>query len=276
MKAICIGLAFFSSLYGHSQSAFSIFFDFNKYNLTHEGRLQLDSFIAKEKEHLGILSIQLNGHCDGIGSDSYNNKLSKQRADVVKKYLLRNGVEEMTIYKAIGHGKKEPVNENRTAEERKQNRRVEVSFFEVVRTYFPGEESLMKILADSTTTTGTNITLHNINFVGGMHRFLPESQPMLKELLEAMQTYPTIKIRVEGHICCQQDKADGIDQETGIQNLSEARAKAVMDYLLANGIDSRRVSYKGFGHSAPIYPFPEKSEEEKTKNRRVEIKIVSK
>jgi outer membrane protein OmpA-like peptidoglycan-associated protein len=99
---------------------------------------------------------------------------------------------------------------------------------------------------------------------------------MLQELLEAMQTYATLKIRVEGHICCQQDKADGIDQETGIQNLSEARAKAVMDYLLANGIDSKRVNYKGFGHSAPIYPFPEKSEEEKTQNRRVEIKIVSK
>jgi outer membrane protein OmpA-like peptidoglycan-associated protein len=114
---------------------------------------------------------------------------------------------------------------------------VEISFIEVVRTYLPGQESLMRILADTTTTAGTNIVLHNINFIGGMHQFLPESQLVLHELLQAMQTYPKLIIRVEGHICCQQDKNDGTDQETGINNLSEARAKAVMDYLLTNGIE---------------------------------------
>jgi outer membrane protein OmpA-like peptidoglycan-associated protein len=134
----------------------------------------------------------------------------------------------------------------------------------------------MEKLADSATKAGTNIILHNINFVGGMHQFLPESGPILIELLEAMQANPKLIIRVEGHICCQPDKGDGLDAETGINNLSEARAKAVMDYLLANGIESKRISYKGFGHSAPIYPFPEQSEEERIQNRRVEIKIISK
>jgi outer membrane protein OmpA-like peptidoglycan-associated protein len=134
----------------------------------------------------------------------------------------------------------------------------------------------MKKLADTTTIAGTNIILHNINFEGGVHQFLPESGPMLKELLEAMQSNPKLVIRVEGHICCQSEKADGMDNETGIDNLSEARAKAVMDHLLANGIEPKRVSYKGFGHSAPIYPYPEKSEEERIQNRRVEIKIISK
>jgi outer membrane protein OmpA-like peptidoglycan-associated protein len=276
IKAICFSLAFFCSLYGHSQSAFSVLFDFNKYYITDEARSQLDSFILNEKEHLSILIIQLHGHCDAIGSDKYNDKLSKQRVEAIKRYLLINEIDKTNIYEAIGHGKKEPLNENRTEEDRKQNRRVEISYFEVVRSFMPGEESLIKILADSTTTAGSNIILRNINFFGGMHQFLPESQPMLNELLEAMKSNPKLVIRVEGHICCQQDKSDGTDLETGINNLSEARAKAVMDYLLANGIESKRVSYKGFGHSSPIYLFPEQTEEERIQNRRVEIKIIGK
>jgi outer membrane protein OmpA-like peptidoglycan-associated protein len=269
-------MAFFCSLHGSSQSTFSVLFEFNKYNLSDAARSQLDSFILNEKEHLAILSIQLHGHCDAIGSDSYNDKLSKQRVASVKRYLLSNGIEKRTFYKALGHGKKEPLNENKTEEERHINRRVEISFFEVVRTRFPGEESLLKKLADTTTIAGTSIILRNINFVGSMHQFLPESGPMLIELLEAMQSNPKLVIRVEGHICCQEFNGDGMDGETGINNLSEARAKAVMDYLLANGIESKRVSFKGFGHSSPIYPFPEKSEDERIQNRRVEIKIISK
>jgi outer membrane protein OmpA-like peptidoglycan-associated protein len=55
------------------------------------------------------------------------------------------------------------------------------------------------------------------------------------------------------------------------------RAKMVYDYLLANGISPDRVlGYKGFGSSHPVYPIPEKSEEERIANRRVEIRIVEK
>ena len=43
-----------------------------------------------------------------------------------------------------------------------------------------------------------------------------------------------------------------------------------------NSFSTVRVSYKGFGHTTPIYPWPEKTEDEKMKNRRVEIKIISK
>jgi len=45
---------------------------------------------------------------------------------------------------------------------------------------------------------------------------------------------------------------------------------------LSNGIEASRISYKGWGHSNPIYPYPERSEEEKTLNRRVELVIISK
>lgn len=236
----------------------------------------MDSFIVAEKVNLTGYIIKLDGYSDFIGSGDYNRKLSAKRAFAVKKYLLKCGIERSSIVSTLGHGEKDPLNENKTEEERQLNRRVEISFTKVIVTYAPEVLSLMEKLADSTTTTGTNIILRNINFVGGMQQFLPESAPMLNELLAAMQTYPKLIIRVEGHICCQPGNNDGVDLETGISNLSEARAKAVMDYLLTNGVDSKRISHKGFGHSAPIYPFPERSEEERTQNRRVEIKIISK
>jgi outer membrane protein OmpA-like peptidoglycan-associated protein len=263
----------------YSQKNFTVYFDFNKYDLTPQAQSQLDSFMLAEKTTLSKMIIQLYGHCDAIGSATYNDKLSKQRVATVKKYLKKNGLDEQNIGDEIGYGKRQPLNENNTDEERQLNRRVEIRFIQVIlsgMTRISGDISLKEKIADSTVTSGTNIVLRNINFVGGMHQFLPESEPMLNELLDAMRTYPKLVIRVEGHICCQQGNADGVDHETGIDNLSEARAKAVMDYLLLNGIESKRVSFEGFGHSVPIYPFPERSEEERTQNRRVEIRVLKK
>src|SRR5688572_22225440 len=109
-----------------------------------------------------------------------------------------------------------------------------------------------------------------------MHQITPESRPILDELLDAMKTHPKLVIEIQGHICCENRIGDGMDLETGIYNLSTARAKAIYDHLISNGIQASRVSYKGFGHSQPMYPFPERTEEERVANRRVEIKIISK
>lgn len=276
MKALLTGLAIFCWMAGYSQSGFTVHFDFNRYSLTEAARLQLDSFLLAEKENLPTTVIQFSGHCDAIGSDSYNDKLSRKRIISIKQYLLNNGILAVNIGDQIAHGKRKPLNQNKTEEERLANRRVEISFFKVVTTELPGVTTLKEKLADSTIKAGTNIVLRNINFVGGMHQFLPESKPMLEELLNAMTTYPTLIIRIDGHICCEATKDDGLDGETGIYNLSEARAKAVRDYLLANNVAPDRVSYKGFGHSMPLYPYPEKTEDERVLNRRVEIKIIRK
>lgn len=276
MKALLIGISLLCSFAMYSQNSLTVHFDFNKYSLTHEEKIRLDSFLLAEKDNLPGSSIHLDGYCDHIGSDGYNKTLSTKRVSAVKKHLLSYGIERGTIGNTFGHGEKDPLNENKTEEERQVNRRVEISIIKVVVTYAPGVVSLMEKLADSTTTTGTNIILRNINFVGGRHQFLPESQPMLEELLEAMRTYQKLVIEIQGHICCVATTDDGMDNETGLYNLSQARAKAVMDYLVSNGISATRISSKGIGHFNPIYPYPERSETEMILNRRVEIKIISK
>ncbi|MEO7923206.1 MAG: OmpA family protein [Chitinophagaceae bacterium] len=257
-----------SLVYSQSNESVFVHFAFDKYELNKITRSTLDSLtdILEASDR-----IELHGHCDANGSDDYNIRLSQQRVKAVENYLMGLGWEKKDINVVQAHGERKPLNDNVSETDRSLNRRVEIRVFRGHAT-----TSLKQKLADSTLKTGDNIVLRNINFEGGMHLFLPSAQPMLDELLDAMRTYPKLVIGIEGHICCHEDSGEGIDNGTGMNNLSSARAKAVLDYLVTNGIDAKRLSSKGFGHSAPIYPFPEKTDEERTANRRVEIKIISK
>jgi outer membrane protein OmpA-like peptidoglycan-associated protein len=71
------------------------------------------------------LKLQLEGHTDAVGSDDYNLKLSQQRADAVRDFLVEQGVSLANI-SAVGLGKDSPVASNDSAAGRQQNRRVEL------------------------------------------------------------------------------------------------------------------------------------------------------
>ncbi len=70
------------------------------------------------------MKVEIEGHTDNIGSESYNQKLSERRADVVKKYLLSKGIAESRLT-ASGKGESNPVADNGTADGRAMNRRIE-------------------------------------------------------------------------------------------------------------------------------------------------------
>lgn len=70
--------------------------------------------------------IDISGYTDNTGSDDLNQKLSENRANSVKQYLIENGVEESRVTSA-GYGKSKPIADNKTADGRAQNRRVEMS-----------------------------------------------------------------------------------------------------------------------------------------------------
>lgn len=268
---------------GQEDGLLLVFFDFDKHVLTEKTRRSLDSLLAVLDGDQRLRQFELHGHCDAVGADGYNMRLSEKRVESVKNHLLNRGINPAGITVTTGHGERLPITPNRTAGDRQLNRRVEITWTLPGKTGAVNQPineddttSLKRKIADSATVAGTNIVLRNINFYGGRHHFLPASAPMLEELLDAMKTYPALVIRVEGHICCQPHTGDGLNAETGLYNLSEARAKAVKEYLVANGISNDRISYIGFGHSAPVYPYPEQSEEERVINRRVEIKIIRK
>lgn len=100
------------------------FFDFDKSVLKPEGRAKLDDLVSKIRD-VNLEVIIAVGHTDSIGSDAYNQRLSVRRAEAVKAYLVTKGIERNRVY-TEGKGEKQPVADNRTAEGRAKNRRVEI------------------------------------------------------------------------------------------------------------------------------------------------------
>ena len=89
-----------------------------------EGRAKLDDLVGKIKG-ISLEVIIAVGHTDSVGSDAYNQKLSVKRAEAVKAYLVTKGIEKNRVY-TEGKGEKQPVADNKTAEGRAKNRRVEI------------------------------------------------------------------------------------------------------------------------------------------------------
>lgn len=285
-------LLFLFTLSSYSQSVQKtlVYFDFDKYELTKETTHKLDSmskFISKYSDK--VLKIEIAGHCDVMGDYDYNDVLSNERARAISKYLVSKGVQDTLIKKVAAYGKRQPINNNSDSMQMALNRRVEItSYFkrnDAAKTppsstpkdehkrALPKSDDLTKIgELDSNST----IVIPNLNFYKGMHRLVPTSTNSLVTLYRILKENPTFKIELDGHICCQPewDATDALDFETGDNNLSLNRAKAVYDYLVKNGIDSARLSYKGFG--SRFHLVPEQTEADELKNRRVEIKLISK
>lgn len=95
-----------------------------RYDLTPEARVKLAKVSGIVLAYPG-LRMQVEGHTDSVGGDEYNQRLSEQRADTVRDFLVQQGV-PMNNVAAIGYGKTEPVADNSTAGGRAQNRRVEL------------------------------------------------------------------------------------------------------------------------------------------------------
>ena len=100
------------------------FFDFDKSVLKPEGKAKLDDLVGKVKG-INLEVIIAVGHTDSVGTDTYNQKLSVNRSEAVKAYLVSKGVEKSRVY-TEGKGEKQPVADNKTREGRAKNRRVEI------------------------------------------------------------------------------------------------------------------------------------------------------
>lgn len=110
------------------------------------------------------------------------------------------------------------------------------------------------------------ILINNIYFERTKATVLPESYPALKKLSNVLLSRPKLYISIIGH-------TDNVGDPDALKKLSEDRAAAIKTILIAEGVPECRVTTYGFGGSKPLAP--NDTEENKSKNRRVEIKIVS-
>lgn len=261
--------------YAQSRST-SVFFETDQAGLTSSEQAKLDAF-TKSLDTVLISGITVTAYCDDRGSETYNKTLSLKRAGHIRQNLSAKGIQTGIQTEAKGEVALNPAGD--TSIQRTHNRRVDISAFYATNTKEktvsvektvadipkPVEKPL-EILSDHQ-QVGDKVTLNNILFAGGRHFLLPESYETLKALTTLLLEKKKYHIMILGHICCIKSGSDGMDFDTGIQNLSVARARAVYNYLVEQGVSPKRLSYKGMKANYPTG----KSDRE---DRRVEIEIT--
>lgn len=117
-----------------------------------------------------------------------------------------------------------------------------------------------------TTDKGIKLDLKNVLFDFNSYELKEEAKSILDSIYETLKQFPDREIQISGH-------TDNIGSEEYNKELSEKRAKVVSDYLIQKGLNENQVSYRGYGSSEPIVP--NDSPENRSKNRRVEILILT-
>jgi outer membrane protein OmpA-like peptidoglycan-associated protein len=104
---------------------YGVLFDFNKATLQTASEPPLQQVLALLKKNT-TLNIEVQGHTDNVGTDTYNQTLSESRAAAVVTWLTQHGIAAARLT-SKGYGMTKPVADNRTDEGRAKNRRVEIS-----------------------------------------------------------------------------------------------------------------------------------------------------
>jgi len=297
MKHYLFSLIFFLGIANvFAQEQFTVYFGSDKYELSKSELARLNQWLTLNKE---VKVVGAYGFCDEEGSSDYNDTLAKKRVDFVFN-KIKNKVKIREDFKSITFGELHTMSKVK-AENRK------VTLYYILSKDFAREDEIVKVKKAPETPIekpkakpvvkypsqfvfenpngtkdtlkmdtifmkkmaaahkGEKLKIKDLNFYINTFAVMPASREKLYELLFVLQNNPNLKIEIQGHLCC-----SPVDK----QNLSTQRAKAVYNFLVYNGIDKSRLSYRGFGSTQPIYPIPEKSEKETAANRRVEIMII--
>ncbi len=275
-----ITLFYFNIIAQNKIDTLRLFYNINQIH-SEDNSKRIDSLVSLL--HGKTIKIKIYGYADFLHSNEYNQTLSQKRADAVKTRVFEKMLpSQINTLVCKGMGEKFSQDNNSPKGEAFQ-RRVDVIIEQLIsvksNTKVPESNSENPPKKNTKTieslSKGESLSLEGLNFEPGRHYVVKESVAILYKLLKTLQTNKKLKIEIQGHICCLTEGEDGMDIDTHENKLSQNRAKSVYDFLVTNGIDPARLSYKGFGRSRPKI-FPETSPEEEQMNRRVEIMIVEK
>ena len=275
-----------------AQEQFSVFFESNKFDLTTKEKNSLNQWIADNKT---AKIVGIYGFSDEDGSSGYNDTLAKNRINFIYN-IIKNKIKIRDDFKTRSFGELHKMSKIK-AENRKvtlfylaekdlvrENEILGIKEEVVVAVPKPKVNYPDKLIFENPNGTkteynldvafmskvgeanaGEKLKIENLNFRINTFIVVPESVGKMYELLVVLKTNPKLKIEIQGHLCCMP-----VDK----QNLSYQRAKAINNFLVHNGIDEKRLTFKGFGSTEPIFPIPEKDEAQRAANRRVEVLIV--
>lgn len=265
-------IAVFMGSFAFSQAkkdSVTIHFDSNSTAISENEAQQLLVFFSNQSQE--IATLQINGFCDDVGTADSNLILSEKRASAVADYLKTNF--KLAAAAIAGKGEKEltSTSQDQIEKERADHRCVTISIGYTDKTIAekPTDDGY-KTFSDEL-VIGDKIIIEHLIFKGSSTTFEnPEkAEAELTQIIAYFQKNPTIQFEINGHVCCiTKSFKDAHDRATGLNNLSESRAKRIYDYLAGNGIAKERMSHKGYGRQFPRPNMPEKE------NKRVEIVIT--
>lgn len=248
----------------------SIYYESNVFTLTKDQKVEIELLLDQPN----MIRIELYGHADTVGNVLANQKISEQRVNEVKDYIINNHTGLLVITKA--HGEKHDDHSNL-----QNQRRVDIIVYyspeqkvDVKKTIEPKRDSIKPIekpqnsneqkTFNETLMDSDRIVIENLLFEPGKTEFLHGRIPNeLFYLAELMDSIPSLTINIEGHVCCVDD-----------MKLSKERAKTVYLFLRVQGIEKHRMTYEGFSNSKPRVE--ELTKEYEKYNRRVEIVVTGK
>ncbi len=275
-----------------AQEQFSVYFETNKSVLNSNEITLLEQWISKNPK---VKIVALNGFTDKDGASELNDSLAQKRVDFIYNRIF-NTIAIRSDFKTINFGEKHIQKLDKA-----KNRRVDIFYLlekdilreneilgisEIIVVQKPKLEirypdtfqvqnpngTISEFTLDvdfmqkvNKAIPGEKLQIENLNFQFNTFAVTNESRGKLYELLLVLMKNPKLKIEIQGHICC---------NSSAKESLSTQRAKAVKEFLKSQGIESNRVTYQGFGSSQPLFALPEKNENERAANRRVEILII--
>lgn len=175
------------------------------------------------------ITVEIGAHTDANGTESYNKELSRKRAEGVKAYLIKKGIPANRLV-AKGYGESQLLNRCKdgvkcSEEEHAQNRRTE-----------------FKVVGQQGHKVGDIIQVAAINYQKNSVNFDMNNSAGLQEILSLLKDNKGLKVEVRSH-------TDSKGSDSYNLEISQKRAKAVYDYLVKNGIDASRLTYKGYGET---------------------------
>ncbi len=232
-------------------STFIVYFGKNKSELSAKQTDLLKIFLKKIKsEEFTINTIET--YCDTVGSVESNIVLSDKRLSTINNLFVKNGI---IVPNQLSRGELSlPLSDMSSC-------RKAVIYY-TIKSEKPVVEKKDKFSGLLTTSKGSAkvaaIDL-DIQFIGGTATILDISLVEVDNLYDFMNENKDFKAFIRGHVCCKVDPL-----------LSEQRAEAVYQLLIYKGIDSSRLTHKGFSNTMPV-AFPEITPEDQQRNRRVDV-----
>ena len=247
------------------------------------------------------IRIAIEGHTDGKGHEDINLNVSRTRANMVRNYLIRQGVPAWQL-ETRAYGETRPVASNQTEQGRDLNRRIEfVTLPSLTQTELAKAQSgpvkvsgtkkarpasAKKTLAEmaeslnpkfAAATAGIDLLpatrlvpglrvshlMKKVTFEAKSSNLTPASSQPLQEVARVLQRFPSVKLMLAAHTTSLDDADENL-------KLSQQQASVVATALVKSGVNRRRLVTRGFGDTLPLFQVV--SDADRSLNQRVELR----